>query len=95
MATLTNKQQAIIKDNLQSFINNFGAVRIESGCNKDFYVYYPADSDSYIQYCDCIDYLNGWLYGVVQGVMRGEFKPYRTGSPDNKTLWERKLEQEA
>ena len=92
---LSNKNKELIRDNLQAFINNFGDLRIESYDKKSFYVFYPADSESYIQYCYDINYLNGWLYGVVQGVVRGEFKQFRTGSPDNKTLFERKLEQEA
>ena len=79
---MTTKQKELIKDNLRAFVNNFGDVRIEKEpYGKGFYVYYPATSEdgSYIQYCYNIDYLNGWLYGVVQGCVRGEFKPYRTG----------------
>ena len=72
---VTRKQEEIIADNLRAFIANFGSPRIERAdhCNG-FYVYYPADSESYIQYCYDVHYLNGWLYGVVQGFMRGEFK---------------------
>lgn len=74
------KQKEIIKDNLRAFTNNFGDVRIEKeSYGKGFYVFYPADADSYIQYCYDINYLNGWLYGIVQGAVRGEFKEYRTG----------------
>lgn len=72
---LTKRQEDDIKDNLQAFTANFGAPRIErADYGSGFYVYYPANSDSYIQYCYDINYLNGWLYGVVQGFMRGEFK---------------------
>lgn len=72
---MTTRQNEIIKDNLRAFTTNFGAPRIErADYGSGFYVYYPANSDSYIQYCYDIDYLNGWLYGVVQGFMRGEFK---------------------
>ena len=72
---MTTKQREIIKDNLRAFEANFGEVRIERGyTGKDFYVFYPATADTYIQYCYNVDYLNGWLYGVVQGVVRGEFK---------------------
>lgn len=75
---LTPKQKETIKDNLRAFINNFGEPRIErDNLGKGFYVFYPADSDSWIQYCYSIDYLDGWLYGVVQGVVRGEFKERR------------------
>lgn len=72
---MTTKQKEIIKDNLRAFNANFGEVKIvKEDYGKGFYVFYPADSNSYIQYCYNIDYLNGWLYGVVQGVVRGEFK---------------------
>lgn len=72
---MTTRQNEIIADNLQAFTANFGAPRIErADFGSGFYVYYPANSDSYIQYCYDINYLNGWLYGVVQGFMRGEFK---------------------
>ena len=80
MAAFTKRQMEIIKDNLHAFTNNFGDVRIEKAdYGPGFYVFYPAESEnsSWIQYCNNIDYLNGWLYGVVQGVMRGEFKNAR------------------
>lgn len=71
---MTNRQKEIIADNLRAFVHNFGEVRIEKeSYGKGFFVYYPANSDSYIQYCYDINYLNGWLYGVVQGVNRREF----------------------
>ena len=64
----------LVYNNLRAFINNFGDVRIETNSiDKGFYVFYPADADSYIQYCPNIHYLDGWLYGVVQGVNRSEF----------------------
>ena len=71
---MTKNQQDIICRNLQAFTNNFGAPRIVAGDNRDFYVFFPADADTYIQYCENIHYLDGWLYGVVQGFMRREFK---------------------
>lgn len=72
---LTKRQEDDIKDNLQAFTANFGAPRIErADFGSGLYVYYPANSDSYIQYCYDINYLNGWLYGCVQGAVRGEFK---------------------
>jgi hypothetical protein len=65
---MTNTQKEIIKNNLRAFTTNFGAVRIEKADYGDgFFVFSPADSDSYVQYCYNIDYLNGWLYGCVQG----------------------------
>lgn len=72
---MTTRQNEIIADNLQAFTANFGAPRIErADYGSGLYVYYPANSDSYIQYCYDINYLNGWLYGCVQGAVRGEFK---------------------
>ena len=77
---MTKKQQELIADNLRAFTANFGNVRIErEDYGKGFYVFYPAESESWIQFCYDINYLNGWLYGVVQGCVRGEFKPFRTG----------------
>ena len=74
-------QQKIIEDNLKAFEDNFGPVEIKKeDYGYGFYVYYPYGSPSYIQYCYNIDYLNGWLYGVVQGVRRGEFKEVRNGN---------------
>lgn len=79
---MTKKQRELIADNLQAFVSNFGEIRIvKTNYGKGFYVYYPANSEegNWIQYCYDINYLNGWLYGCVQGAVRGEFKPYRTG----------------
>jgi len=73
--TFTKRQEDIICKNLNAFVANFGAVRIEKAdYGPGFYVYYPADAETYIQFCENIHYLDGWLYGVVQGFMRGEFK---------------------
>lgn len=78
MASLTPKQKEKITDNLRAFTSNFGEPRIERADYGDgFYVFYPAESESWIQYCYSIDYLDGWLYGVVQGVARSEFKERR------------------
>lgn len=75
---MTTRQKELIKDNLRAFEANFGEVRIEKeSFGRGFYVFYPANADNYIQYCYNLDYLNGWLYGVVQGVVRGEFKEFR------------------
>ena len=64
-----------IKDNLNAFISNFGDVRIEKEeYGKGYYVYYPVNADTWIQYCYNKDYLNGWLYGCVQAANRKEFK---------------------
>lgn len=72
---MTTRQKEIIKDNLRAFTANFGEPRIEKAqYDPGFYVFYPADAETYIQYCYDIHYLDGWLYGVVQGFVRGEFK---------------------
>lgn len=53
---MTTKQKEIIKDNLRAFITNFGDVRIvKEDYGKGFYVFYPATSESYIQFCYNID----------------------------------------
>lgn len=68
---MTKREQEIIKDNLRAFVNNFGKVRIEKeDYGRGFYVFSPAESESWVQYCYNIDYLNGWLYGCVQAVNR-------------------------
>jgi len=72
---MTKRQSELIEDNLRAFTTNFGAPKIEKAeYGGGYFVYYPADSKTYIQYCYDINYLNGWLYGVVQGFLRGEFK---------------------
>lgn len=77
---MTDNQKEIIKDNLRAFKANFGDVRIvDADYGGGFYVYYPTERDTWIQYCYSIEYLDGWLYGCVQGAVCGEFKPYRTG----------------
>lgn len=64
---MTNRQKEIISDNLKAFITNFGDVRIEtSEYGGGFFVFSPANSETHVQYCYNIDYLNGWLYGCVQ-----------------------------
>lgn len=84
---MTTRQKEIIADNLRAFTHNFGDVRIEKeDYGKGFYVFYPATETSWIQYCYNIDYLNGWLYGVVQGVVRGEFKGKRGEIDGERTL---------
>lgn len=83
IGNLTDREMEIIKDNLRAFESNFGTVRIEKAdYGKGYYVFYPKETKengSWIQFCYDISYLDGWLYGVVQGCVRGEFKPYRTG----------------
>ena len=66
---MTKKQQKIIADNLHAYLENFESIRIEDAdYGGGFYVFSPANDTSWIQFCYNIDYLNGWLYGMVQGV---------------------------
>lgn len=65
----TARQEETIRDNLNAFKANCHDFRIEKDdYGKGFYVFVPAKSDSWVQYCYNIDYLNGWLYGAVQGM---------------------------
>jgi len=70
---MTARQREKIAQSAAAFAKNFGPVRIESAdYGGGFYVHYPAESDSYMVFCPTIDYLDGWLYGCVQGVRRVE-----------------------
>lgn len=71
---MTEKQKEYINRNLQAFLHNFGSVRIEKIPCAGFEIYFPANSDSFIMYCENIYAVDGWLYGCVQGFIRGEFK---------------------
>lgn len=76
-AKLTARQQELLRDNLRAFEANFGEVRLQKeDFGKGFYVFSPANEESYVQYCYNIDYLNGWLYGCVQAVNK-RVKPIR------------------
>lgn len=70
---MTEKQKEIIADNLRAYKVNFGYIKIEKeDYGKGFYVFISeekAKQGSWTQYCYNIDYLNGWLYGCVQGAM--------------------------
>ncbi|MGG4105183.1 hypothetical protein AAXB25_14800 [Paenibacillus lautus] len=63
---MNKREQEIIKDNLRAYLANFEPIRIEKAdSGKGFYVF-QGNSESYVQFCYNIDYLNGWLYGAVQ-----------------------------
>lgn len=68
----TPKQFAIIKDNLRAYLVNMGYIYIDKAdYGKGWYIFKSAEdvkNGSYVQFCENIDYLNGWLYGVVQAV---------------------------
>lgn len=68
MAKLNEKQMEEVKKNLDAFTYNFGPVRIERNYCF-YYVYYPATDDHFIHRCESLKYLNGWLYGAVQGAL--------------------------
>lgn len=70
---MTQKQKEIIEDNLRAYENNFGYIKIvKEDYGTGFYVFTSeerAEQGSWTQFCYNIDYLNGWLYGCVQGAM--------------------------
>ena len=56
--------------NLRAFEANFGEVilyRNRAGAYKVYLDYADMVEDRYVQMCRNVDYLDGWLYGVVQG----------------------------
>lgn len=69
---MTKSERKLIEENARAFAANFGPVRIEKEYEGSGYYVYVGDSDTYIQYCYNIHYLNGWLYGAVQGKLRLE-----------------------
>lgn len=77
MDNLTTREREIIKDNLRAFTTNFGEPKIVKVKGYGFYIHYPADDESWIQFCRDINYVDGWLYGVVQGVRCVQFKAQR------------------
>lgn len=70
--TITVREVKKIEKNLNAFINNFGIDPIiYKDKDKHFLVYLSEEkekSDEYVQHCENIDYLNGWLYGAVQAI---------------------------
>ena len=79
---MTDRQLKKISMNLEAFTRNFGEIRIEEDARKRgaFYVFYPEDSEIWVQYCPDISFLDGWLYGCVQGAFFNIFRriPRRT-----------------
>jgi len=74
LSQLTKKDLENIKNNYNSFIANFGVPRlVREDYGRGYYVFFPGDSESYIQFCHNSDYLDGWLYGAVQAANRKEF----------------------
>ena len=70
---MTKRQMELIKDNLSAYKANFEEPLIEKAdSGSGFYVYRNQQEyeqgNSWVQYCYNIDYLNGWLYGAVQGI---------------------------
>lgn len=69
MKQITDREKNRIKMNYDAFVANYGYPRIEKGLNGEFFVFYPETDTDYVQYCRSIDYLDGWLYGCVQGAL--------------------------
>lgn len=67
---MTYREAEYIQNNLKSFIHNFGEVSIEKADPRTggYFVHYPVNDPVWNIYCENLDYLNGWLYGAVQGV---------------------------
>lgn len=76
--TVTQGEADKMRDNLRAFSFNFKEPLLRKYKDKSFAVFMSeedVDSGSYVQYCENIDYLNGWLYGAVQAVCGQLGKP--------------------
>lgn len=68
---MTKRQLEKISDNLRAYEHNFEKPFIEGADYGGGFYVYRNESDykngnSWVQFCNNIDYLNGWLYGAVQ-----------------------------
>lgn len=82
---LKEREITEIAQNLAAFEYNFGAPRIErADYGNGFYVYLNGE-ESYIQFCHNLAYLDGWLYGVVQGVNRAHLARISSARKENGT----------
>lgn len=92
---LTKKELDVVGNNLRAFIHNFGEPRItRDEYGKGFYVFIPENTAQWIQHCYDINYLNGWLYGVVQGALRIEFKEAMEHTLEEQSKTEHKMHDE-
>ena len=70
---MTRRQEELIERNKAAYVANFGYIGITRSADRKGFLVYKSDTDmllgNYIQYCPNIDYLNGWLYGAVQGAL--------------------------
>ncbi len=68
----TSEQLEEVNDNLRAYLANMEYIHIQKAdYGKGFYIFKSAEdvkTGHYVQYCYNLDYLNGWLYGVVQAV---------------------------
>lgn len=68
----TEREAEKIRKNLDAFIFQFGIEPIlRKNRDKTYNVYLSTEAEekeNYIQHCENIDYLNGWLYGAVQTI---------------------------
>lgn len=70
----TNREWKIIEENIENFARNVKDFRIERGELEGFYVFVPSNAERYMNYSYSIEYLDGWFWGVVQGLRRKELK---------------------
>ena len=73
----TEDEQKQIQRNLSAFESNFFEPiihRYDSGAIEVYTNEDKKSSGEYLQYCDTLEYFNGWLYGAVQAI-NGMIKP--------------------
>ena len=88
---MTKYQEELIEKNMQAYVTNFGYIGITRSADKKGFLVYksPVDelTENYIQYCPNIHYLNGWLYGAVQGalILKSKLQDYTFFSKEGGT----------
>lgn len=69
---VTQREADKIRKNLEAFVFQFGIDPIlRKNRDKMFDIFLSVEAEEkneYIQRCENIDYLNGWLYGAVQTI---------------------------
>jgi hypothetical protein len=63
---ITAADQEKIKKNLSAWNYHFKPITIKKNTYNKCYFVYQEGEEKYIQMCENIQYLNGWLYGAVQ-----------------------------
>lgn len=67
---MTSKETEVMSKNLNAFEENFGEIILFKCSTGGFAVFLTQEdfkNNAYVQYCENVHYLSGWLYGVVQG----------------------------